>query len=305
MTERKLKYFFIKFISLFSVVRGYNIFVIVIAQYLASIFIFAENETILEVLLDANLFLIVFSSTLAIAGGYIINNFYDSEKDLINRPHKLMLDKLVSQEFKLRVYFSLNFFAVVFSFIVSWHAAAFFAGYIFLLWFYSHKLKKYPFIGNLTASLVAVLPFFSILMYFQNFHSVIFVHAALVYLFVLIRELIKDLTSIKGDLANNYRTISVVYGESFAKHCISFLSVLVLIPCWLLMNKYDVGYMNYFLYFALFILLLINIMLYKTDATFGYKKIHVLMKILILIGIFSILLIDAQVIHYGKRLLLP
>jgi len=63
--------------------------------------------------------------------------------------------------------------------------------------------------------------------------------------------------------------------------------------------------MNYFLYFALFILGVINILLYKTDVTSGYKKIHLLMKILILIGIFSILLIDAKIIQYGKAFLLP
>jgi 4-hydroxybenzoate polyprenyltransferase len=304
MLKRKTKHLLLKLISLFSVVRAYNIFIIVVAQYLASIFIFADDKPIFEVLTDVNLFLIVFSSTLAIAGGYIINNFYDSEKDLINRPNKTMLDRMVSQEFKLKVYFALNFFSVFFSFLVSWHAAAFFSVYIFVLWFYSHKLKKISFVGNLTASLVAILPFFGVLMYFKNFHTVIFVHASLVYLLVLIRELIKDLTSIKGDLANNYRTISVVHGEFFAKRCISFLSILVLVPSWLLMYYFNIGYMNYFLYFALAILLLINILLYMTDATLGYKKIHLLMKVLILIGIFSILLIDAKVLSYGKALLM-
>lgn len=305
MLKQQIKRLLLKLISLSSVVRAYNIFIIVVAQYLASVFIFANKKPVLQVLTDVNLFLIVFSSTLAIAGGYIINNFYDSEKDLINRPNKTMLDCVVSQEFKLKVYFALNFFAVLFSLIVSWHAAVFFSGYIFLLWFYSHKLKKYPFVGNLTASLVAVLPFFGILMYFKNFHTVIFVHASLVYLLVLIRELIKDLTSIKGDLVNNYRTIPVVYGELFAKRCITILSILSLIPAWLLMHNFNVGYMNYFLYFALAILILINILLYKTDAILGYKKIHLLMKILILIGIFSILLIDAKVLSYGKALLMP
>ena len=305
MFKRKTKYLFLKLLSLFSVVRAYNIFIIVVAQYLAAIFILAKDQRILKTVLDLNLFLIVFSSALAIAGGYIINNFYDSEKDLINRPVKTMLDRVVSQEFKLKVYFGLNFLAVLFSLVVSWHASFFFSVYIFLLWFYSHKLKKYPFIGNLFAAFVAILPFFGILMYFENFHFVIFVHAALVYLLVLIRELIKDLTSIKGDLANNYKTISVIYGEFFAKRCISFLSFLVLIPSWILMHDYDIGYMNYFLYFALLILLVINFLLYRTDATLEYKKIHLLMKILILIGIFSILLIDIKVLSYGKTLLLP
>ena len=36
--------FYVKMLSLFSVVRGYNILLIVIAQYLASIFIFSPEK---------------------------------------------------------------------------------------------------------------------------------------------------------------------------------------------------------------------------------------------------------------------
>ena len=303
MQNKKYRYLLLKFFSLFSVVRGYNIFVIVIAQYLASIYILASDKRALDVLLDLNLFLIVFSSTLAIAGGYIINNFYDSEKDLINRPNKTLLDRKVSQEFKLRVYFGLNFLSVLFAFIVSWHAGLFFSAYIFCLWFYSHKLKKIPFIGNLFAAIVAVLPFFGILMYFKNFHEVIFVHATLVILLLLIREIIKDLSSIKGDLTNGYRTIPVVYGEKFAKQLINSLSVLLVFPILLLLYHFNIGYMYVFLYFSLFILFCINFLLYQTDAASGYKKIHFLIKILILAGIFSILLIDPSVLLNGKAFL--
>lgn len=169
MLSRKNKILLAKIFSLFSVVRGYNIFVIILAQYLASIFIFAPEKRALDVILDGRLFLIIFASALAIASGYIINNFYDAEKDLINRPNKSMLDCLVSQTTKLRVYFFLNFLSVCIVLPVSLHGAIFFAVYIFLLWFYSHKLKKYPIIGNLLASLLAMLPFFAILMYFGFF----------------------------------------------------------------------------------------------------------------------------------------
>ena len=91
---------------------------------------------------------------MTIASGYIINNFYDSEKDLINRPQKSKLDRLVSQNTKLSFYFVLNFLAVVMASYVSFRAVIFFSVYIFAIWFYSHKLKKMPFIGNLTSAIV-------------------------------------------------------------------------------------------------------------------------------------------------------
>ena len=168
MLSRQNKILAMKVISLFSVVRGYNIPIIILAQYLSAIFILAPEKRALDILLDFHLFLIVFASAITIASGYIINNFYDSQKDLINRPNKSMLDRLVSQKTKLSVYFTLNFIAALMALIVSWRAFLFFSVYIFLIWFYSHKIKKFPLIGNLMAALLAVLPFFAILLYFYN-----------------------------------------------------------------------------------------------------------------------------------------
>ena len=133
-----------KIFGLFSVVRGYNILVLVIAQYLASIFIFSPQKSIRHVALDWHLFFVVLASICVVAGGYIINNFYDSKADRINRPIKSGLDSYVRQETKLTLYFVLNFTGVLISFLVSWRAALFFAVYIFGIWFYSHKLKRYP-----------------------------------------------------------------------------------------------------------------------------------------------------------------
>jgi len=94
MLSRKNKLLIMKIVSLFSVVRGYNIPIIVLAQYLSAIFILAPEKRGMHVLLDSNLFLIVLASALTIASGYIINSFYDSKKDLINRPNKSILDRL-------------------------------------------------------------------------------------------------------------------------------------------------------------------------------------------------------------------
>jgi 4-hydroxybenzoate polyprenyltransferase len=141
---------------MFSVVRGYNIPIVVIAQYLSAIFILSPEKRALSILLDFQLFIIVLASALTIASGYIINNFYDSRKDLINRPNKSQLDRLVSQKTKLYTYFGINFLVFFIAFFVSLRAVLFFSVYIFLIWFYSHKLKKYPIIGNLTATLLAM-----------------------------------------------------------------------------------------------------------------------------------------------------
>lgn len=303
MTSRKNKLLVMKIISLFSVVRGYNIPVIVLAQYLSSIFILGGTTRALDVLLDVNLFLIVFLSSLTIASGYIINSFYDKDKDLINRPNKSMLDRLVSQKTKLQVYFTINFIVFLLAFFISVRAVLFFSIYIFLIWFYSHKLKKIVFIGNLFAAFLAILPFFAILLYYKNLYPQIFAHATFLYLLLLIREMIKDLENLKGDIANDYQTIPVLYGEKLSKQIITVLTIGTIIPVYFLVDIFEVGYMDIYFYLSLLVLLLFLVLLWNSNSKFGYLKLHNMLKFLIVSGVFCIILIEPEVLIHGKRLL--
>lgn len=303
-----------KVISLFSVVRGYNIPVIILAQYLAAIFILSTNLRALDVLLDFNLFIIVFASAITIASGYIINSFYDSKKDLINKPNKTMLDRLVSQKTKLQVYFGLNFFVFLMAMLVSWRAALFFSSFIFLIWFYSHKIKKYPIVGNIMAALLAVLPFFGILLYYfkidgllENVRNekyyVIFAHASFLFLLILIREMIKDLENIKGDMAQNYRTLPVILGESFSKKVITFLIIFSILPVYILIEIYDVGYMDIYFYVSFIVLIFFIMKLWKSNSKENYLLLHNIIKFIIVAGVFSIILIKPSVLIHGREIL--
>jgi 4-hydroxybenzoate polyprenyltransferase len=303
MLSRKNKLLFMKIVSLFSVVRGYNILLIVLAQYLTSIFILASEKSAIAVLLDFYLFIIIVASSLTIASGYIINNFYDNSKDLINRPEKSMIDRLVSQKTKLNVYFSLNFVTAFIAFFVSWRAVVFFSLYIFLIWFYSHKIKKYAIIGNLMAAFLAVLPFFAILLYFKNFYQVIFFHAVFLFLLLLIREVIKDLENLKGDFANNYKTIPIIYGEEKAKKTITILCILTVFPVYFLIEVFDVGYMDIYFYACFIILLSFLIILWTSSEKTDYFKLHNLLKFLIIAGVFCIVLINPSVLINGRNYL--
>ncbi|MEP3838071.1 MAG: geranylgeranylglycerol-phosphate geranylgeranyltransferase [Algibacter sp.] len=296
MLSRRQKHILVKFFSLFSVVRGYNILIIVIAQYLTAVYILAHDIPVKEVVLDLNLLMLVLASAATIAGGYIINSFYDSEKDLINRPIKSRLDRLVSQNTKLSFYFVLNFIAVIMASYASFKAVIFFSIYIFGIWFYSHKLKKMPFIGNLTSAVLTITPFFAIFMYYKNFETVIFVHAIFLFLMISMRELTKDLENIKGDIAQGYVTIPVAYGEKMSKILLSILAALTLVPTYLLLYRFEVGHMYYFFYLSFVLLLIFLFMLWKSKTKIHYLILHNILKFIILTGVFSILLIDISVI---------
>ncbi|MBO2543980.1 geranylgeranylglycerol-phosphate geranylgeranyltransferase [Salegentibacter sp. BDJ18] len=294
MASSSNKRLLLKMLSLFSVVRGYNILVLIVAQYLTSAFILAPELPLREILFDDNLFFLILSSATVIASGYIINNFYDSEKDLINRPKKTMLDRFVSQRTKLSVYFILNLLAIFFASYVSFRAVVFFSIYIFAIWLYSHRLKRILFLGNLVASILTITPFFVVFVYYKNFETVIFIHATFLYLMIVMRELVKDLENMKGDLIQNYQTIPVVYGERLSKLFLSVLCVLAIVPILLLITRYDTGYMNYYFYVSLLLLVFFLLFLYFSKAKWQYLLLHNILKLIIVVGVFSILLIDIQ-----------
>ncbi|CAM3461458.1 geranylgeranylglycerol-phosphate geranylgeranyltransferase [Zobellia roscoffensis] len=296
MLGRKNRLLLLKVFSLFSVVRGYNILMVVLAQYLASIYILAHQLRVREVVFDLNLFIIVVSSALVIASGYIINNFYDAEKDLINKPRKSMIDRFVGQQFKLTTYFILNFLAVIAASYVSFKAVFFFSAYIFGIWIYSHKLKRLPFVGNFVSATLAIAPFFAVFVYYKNFEHVIFVHAMFLFLLILAREMIKDLENLKGDLAQNYKTIPILWGGKVSKIFISILILLTLIPSLLLILTFDVGYMNYYFMVSVVLLILFLFLLVKSKSKRDYVWLHNILKLIIIVGVFSILLIDVDLV---------
>lgn len=285
-----------KTFSLLSAIRGYNILVLIAAQYLAAIFIFSEEKVLKPILFDWHLLYLVIATVFVVAAGYIINNFYDSNADKINRPLKYGIDSYVRQETKLSLYFFLNFSGVCFGWLVSWKAFLFFSIYIFGIWFYSHKLKKYALIGLLTATSLTILPFFVIFIHYKNFSKVIFIHAFFLLLVILVRELIKYLENIKGAILNNYNTFPVVYGIKKTKQLITFLILLTIVPIAFLFNYPAIEYMKYYFYLAGVVLIVIGLSLWKANTKNQYMVLHNVLKALLLIGVFSLLFIDKSLL---------
>ena len=253
MFSPKLNISILKFFSFFSVIRGYNILVLIIAQYLAAIFIFSPTKILKNTLFDIHLFYIILATICVVASGYLINDFYDAKLDKINRPLKARIDNYVKQSTKLSLYFILNILGVIFGLLISWRAALFFAIYIFGIWLYSHKLKRYPSIGVFSATMLTILPFFAVFVYFKNFSKIIFVHAFFLFLVIMIRELLKDLQSMKGAVVHNYDTFPIVYGEKKTKLVCLFLLTLTIFPIIILFSFPALSYMRYYFYIVLIV----------------------------------------------------
>ncbi|MGB2143779.1 MAG: geranylgeranylglycerol-phosphate geranylgeranyltransferase [Flavobacteriaceae bacterium] len=291
------KQMMLKLFSMFVVVRGFNLALIVIAQYITAIFIMApSSQSLSQILLDRSLFALILATVGAIASGYIINNFYDSEKDSINRPHKSTLEQYVSQNTKLILYFIINFIVVVIASYVSFRSVLFFSIYIFAIWFYSHKIKKMPIIGNLVSAILTITPFFAIFLYYKNYSGLIFIFGFYLFLILSMRELVKDLENLKGDFSLEYKTIPVVYGEKIAKIMIVVLVTVNILVTGYLVKSYDLGRMDYFFYGSVSLLCIVTLLVFLAKNQRQYVHIHNLLKLLILLGVFSIILLNPMLI---------
>lgn len=278
--------------AVFAAVRLDTLLVLFLAQFLTVRYILAPETSWLKHLSNRNLIMMIFAILLVVAAGYVINNFYDAEKDRINRPQKYLVGQGVSPAFQLFIYGAFNLLALVFALLVSPRTIPFFGGYIIGIWLYSHVLKKTFWASNLFAALLAIIPFFALSLYFRNFSLLVLNHAAFLFLIILIRDLIKDLKNFRGDYVRKYKTTAVQFGLKVTKRIITVLIIMTYIPLYLLLSKErTLGAMHYYFEFSSLFLLIVLVLLWLSKTQKMYLWTHNLLKLLIFAGVLSIVLV--------------
>ena len=288
MDTKVAKNVLLKLMALFTVIRGYNIAALVLAMYLTAYFIFAKDTTLHQYFTEYKLHLIVLASAFTVSAGYIINNFYDLDKDAVSRPLASYISRFISQNFKLIVYLIFCAIALLLAFSASWRVGIFFIVYQFLVWFYSHKLSRITFIHNLFYVILSMLPFLALLLYYNNFSPIIFYHGLFLGLLLLVMDIAKDFVSYKGDIIFNYNTLPVVVGVRRTKFILTFLMILSL--WWtLVMSGFEaVGHMKYYFQITALVLLILTILIWFIKKKWQYNLYFLCLKMMLGIGIISI-----------------
>jgi 4-hydroxybenzoate polyprenyltransferase len=218
----------IKLTLLLGAVRWYNVLLLTLAQYIMAFFIFGENRRIEQVLWDRKLHLIVLANAFTVAGAFLINVFYDADKDLVNRSKFATLYRLIGQEYVLNTYVTFNVIAVLLALLASLKVFLFMASFVFMAWFYSHKLQKIPLIREVSASLLAVATLLSVWLHFGDMHTGLLLYLGSLFILAFTREVVKDLQGNKGNIIFGYTTMVVVTGAGFAKRWLLVVNVLSL-----------------------------------------------------------------------------
>ncbi len=312
-----------RILGFFQLIRYPNLFFVMLTQVL---FYFCVIKTqFIKFGIDGprltqfDFYLLVLSSVLIAAAGYIINDYFDLNIDKINKPERLIIDKLISRRWAMFFHLFISFIGLLLTAYVSWHLKnpfllLFNSLTVILLWFYSTTFKRRLLSGNILISILTawvigvlyvaevrwslgeILPYQNAAM--LNLYKLSAVYAGFAFIVSLIREIVKDLEDQDGDRKNNCETMPIVWGHIATKIFIS-VWILVLIGILVIMLFYTL-FNGWFLMTAI-ILLALLIPLYlnfkKIHLASSPKDYHVISANLKLIMFFGILSMVTYLYH--------
>jgi 4-hydroxybenzoate polyprenyltransferase len=281
----------LKLVALLSLVRWYNILIVTTGLYLSALYLLNPYESKWEILVDYKLHFNVTAIALLLMAGYIINAFYDFEKDLINKPQETLFLRLVNKRESLNLYTFFNFGAVVLSFYVGWKVLAFNFLLSIALWMYSHKFRKLPVVGELSAAALTVAPFFSLGLYYWSVNYTVTLYVGFIFANALSRELIKKMTYYKGDLIYGFSSIPIKYGIKKAKLTLAFLMAASLAPVVLLFPFVRDQYISYYFVFSSLMVVISLFYLRNASKPKDFERINTFYKIILITAILSIPLV--------------
>ncbi len=237
--------------AFFKLVRWPNLVFIALTQILFRFFVlrFVYNSTE-DSVENSNLSLplfywLVFASVCIAAAGYIINDYFDVNIDLINKPDRLIVDRYIKRRWTIVWHIVLSFVGLIISCYIGYKLRNFYIplfnfAAIIALWFYSTTFKKKLLIGNvlislLTAWVILVLTvsenrihFISSDVYWKRIIKVSFIYAGFAFVISLIREVIKDMEDMQGDVKYGCTTMPIVWGLQVSKVFVAVWLVVII-----------------------------------------------------------------------------
>ena len=296
-----------KLAAFFRLIRWKNLLLLLYIQLLLK-FLFFTTFNATTNLSVFQFFTLVLSILFVTAAGYILNDITDLKPDLINKPHKVIVANFFTVESAQRLYLISNTLGIVLGIGLSLSVqkptfSFIFIGASLLLYFYSKKLKSKPLIGNITSSFLVAMSIISLCLFdlndtIQNNSQQLVIQVTLLlsffaFLINMVREVVKDIEDVNGDYSLNMKTLPILFGVSRAKKT---AAVLCLFPIGLLLFiiiKFASEYKFTVLYLglsSLLPLLYIALKLLSAKTKKDFKKLSVLLKLVMFLGINSLLI---------------
>ncbi|MBF90208.1 MAG: prenyltransferase [Flavobacteriales bacterium] len=258
----------VKLLDFFRLIRWKNLVIVALTQYLIRYTLVIPFVEFLS-LNDIQFLLLVISTVLVAAAGYIINDYFDILVDQLNE-RKVIVGNTIKRREAMALHFIFSGLGVGIGFFLGWKVDMWNLGFINLfsasaLWFYSTHFKRNYLSGNLLISLLSALVLLIVALYDilpaseQNdinaivVFKIICIYAAFAFITTLIREIVKDLEDLEGDLKMGYETYAIVSGKKKAKNIVQTLSLLTIFGiAWILHSQFQADLYS-FLYVLFFV----------------------------------------------------
>ena len=254
--------------------------------------------------------LLILATVFLTAGGYVINDYFDIQTDLINKG-KVIVGTKIPRRLAMMWHNIFNIAGVAAGFYISWKAGYLMLGALFLivsglLYFYSASYKRQFLVGNvIVALLTAMVPLLVVCYEWPALHRFYTINAIslpefnfifywiggfalFAFLTTLTREIIKDIEDFEGDVAYGRNTVPVVIGVLSARVvsiCLIILTVAFLYLVW----YFFINDIFTLIYLSVAIVLPLLFVIYKLVISKSRKQLHYassFMKIVMLTGIF-------------------
>jgi len=301
-------------INLLRLVRYKNLLIVILTQYLMRYCIIKPMLEVNNMNLqfsNFNFLLLVIATVLITAGGYVINDYFDTKTDRVNRPDNILIDTKINRRTAILLHVILNVLGISLGIYLSFIIGKIYLGLLFILisgilWFYSTTYKRQFLIGNIVvATLTALVPILvvvyeipllnvayrEILISYRIDLSYIFywvcVFGFFAFLTTLIREIIKDIEDFEGDCAFGRRTVPIVAGVRNSKIVIFVIGLFTIISLLYILLYYlgDTLSIIYFTVFLIFPLIILLYKLFRAEKKSDYHLLSNLTKLIMLSGI--------------------
>jgi len=298
-----------------KLIRLDNLLVIALTMFavrygMVEAILFSHTPSVQLQLSAFNFSLLVVSTMLIAAAGYIINDYFDVKTDKINKPEKLYIDHGVKRRVAMLAHMQFNLIGVMLGAYVAYKAGNIFLSFIpfastTLLWFYSTHFKKQLLIGNLVVSVLSAMIPLQVLLFekplIKNIENLTFLYATVIcfaafaFLLSMTREIIKDMEDFKGDYETGCKTMPVVWGIKASKAVTAvFISNAMLLLLFIFLKLYQRDFMMLAIYLCTSVFLpcaWLLFRLYRSHSKAEYHSLSIFVKFIMVTGVLSTIVI--------------
>ncbi len=308
--------------AFFRLIRWPNLFFIALTQllfYHCIGILIQEQHVVLNIEQSTNpiyIYLTIAASVFIAAAGYIINDYFDLPIDYLNKPSKIVIDKIIKRRWGILWHLILSAAGLVCSFYVSFQTAQWLivivnALVVLSLWFYSTHFKKRLLIGNVLISALTAWVIFVVFLlcrniliqFYQSSIDALFaishlfkfavLYGGFAFIITLVREVVKDMEDMLGDAGFGCQTMPIKWGVPVTKVFAAVWMVVAIASMGILqVYAWYLGWRLSILYVSVSIILPLIWMIFqlkKASTPKDYHQLSNMLKWVMLAGILSML----------------